>query len=320
MEWSQLDEQFLQRPDQPVVENRAAKAKKWKHWVGGTYQFSYPADGECSAKVTLNINWDDPDSIRWIVDTTTADAAYPGVHRGSILHSDSEPDKVKLEWKTPILSPYVRVEKGDGPLVYLPSGTWEVAPAVGSSSVTLRDSSVKTTIIGGKKQVGVMVLQNVMKGVCNILVHGPRLPDVPQEFASSVQLEFMHGFSSKDIAHLIRSFFEKEASLRKPASFFSRAYNAAEHAEEGREVTDPERQSTIESVICLFEHFNILQEPPWVEEDDWVENLSGDLRKVRGFGSWQKMERKWATLASYACGLKLHHGPWAGPDWEQYAI
>lgn len=57
-----------------------------------------------------------------------------------------------------------------------------------------------------------------------------------------------------------------------------------------------------------------------MEEDDWAENLEKELEVVRTSDAWQKMERKWATLASYSCGLELHGGQWAGPDWARRAI
>ena len=306
-----MDEQFRRQPDPSVKENRAARSKRWINWLGGTYTFPYPSGHDCQAKVTMIFNWLEPQkSMRWTVDTLTADAAYPGQHRGSIIHQNNKPSRLELEWETPILSPYVRVQKKEK----------RADPVVGSSICGVSDWSDRTTVICDKKKVEVMVLQKVMEAVCNLLVHGPKTEGIPQDCKSPVKLGFEYSSNNDDIRDLIYSFFGKEARLRKAASFFSRAYNAVDGAKDKREVTSAERQSTIESVICLFEHFGILQEPPWVEEDDWAENLSKDLEGVRTYEAWQKMELKWATLASYSCGMELHRGPWAGHDWERRAI
>lgn len=61
-----------------------------------------------------------------------------------------------------------------------------------------------------------------------------------------------------------------------------------------------------------------MQEPPWVDDDDWVEQLPNDLDKAQTIDAWQKVECQWATLVSYSTGLRLHQGPWAGPTWERY--
>ena len=315
IEWTPSDERFLRLPNPSVRENRAIRSQKWRYWLGGSYQFPYTRGGDCCAKVTVNLNWLEPHKpIRWTVETLAAKAAYPGTHLGSLIQLDDGPRGMEVEWETPILSPYVRLGKGDF------SQAKQSGPVVGLSQCDVPDYSQRRSIIRDKKIVDVMVLQDVMRGVCNILVHGPKMQGIPQDCKSPVELEFRHSSQNRNINDLIYAFYKEESRLRKAASFFSRAYNTVDHAKDEREVEPEERQSTIESLICLFEHFGILQEPPWVEEDDWAENLSNDLGGVKTYAAWREMERKWATLASYSCGLELHRGPWAGPDWEQRAI
>lgn len=252
--------------------------------------------------------------MHWTVETSTADAAYPGTHRGSLIHRGDDARKIELEWETPIFSPFVRFQESDA------SQAKKTGSVTGISSPRVSDFSNRRTIICDKKEVEAMVLQDVMKAVCNILVHGPTRKGIPQEYKSPVELDSKFSSNRGDINDLIYAFFEKEARLRLAGSFFSRAYNVVDRSNDAREVTPADRQLTIESVICLFKHFSILEEPPWVEEDDWAENLAKDLDGVETYAAWQKMERKWATLASYSCGMELHRGPWAGPDWEQRAI
>jgi hypothetical protein len=298
-----------------VKENRAARSKKWLYWLGGTYTFPYLSGDDCQAQVTMTFNWLEPKkSMHWTVETLTAEAAYPGKHRGFLLHQEERTSDMDLEWETPIFSPYVRIQKRNA------SQARQADPVVGYSTCEVSDWSKKTTVICEKKEVSVMVLQNVMKRICNLLVHGPRPKGIPENLASPVELRVKYNSNDDDIAQLIGKFFENEARLRKAASFFSRAYCTAGQAKEERKVTSAKRQATIESVDCLLEHFSILQEPPWMEDDDWVENLEKELEGVETYDAWQKIERKWATLASYSCGLELHQGSWAGPNWERRAI
>lgn len=310
MKWTQLDETFRRLPDPTVKENRAARSKKWLYWMGGIYTFPYFSGDARQTQVTMTFDWLEPKKpMHWTVDTLTADAAYPGKHRGSLLHQEERTGDIDIEWETPIFSPYVRIQKRHA------SQARRADSVVGYSTCEVSDWSKKTTIICEKKEVSVMVLQNVMKRICNLLVHGPRPNGIPESLASPVELKVKYSSNDDDIAQLIGTFFGNEARLREAASFFSRAYCTAGQAKEERKVTSAERRATIESVDCLLEHFSILQEPPWMEDDDWVENLEKELKGVETYDAWQKIERKWATLASYSCGLELHQGPWAGPDW-----
>lgn len=252
--------------------------------------------------------------MHWTVDTLTADAAYPGNHRGRLIHREDRTGEIQLEWDTPIFSPYVRIQERDA------AHPRRADPVVGLSTCEVSDDSRRATIMCEKKSVEVMVLQDVMKSVCNILVHGPGKTGVPETLASPVVLEDKYYFNYEDMLQLMYEFFKEEARLRKAASFFSRAYNTAGDTKKEREITPAERQSTIESVLCLLEHFGILEEPHWMEDDDWAENLEREMEGVRTYDAWHQLERKWATLVSYACGLELHRGPWAGPDWEKRAI
>lgn len=175
------------------------------YWLGGTYAFPYPSSDDCHAKVTVTFNWLEPQkSMHWTVDTLTVDAAYPGKHRGSLIHREDDPRKIELEWDTPIFSPYVRLQrKKSEPILSL-------ALAV----VKCPDYSNKTTIFCGKKKIEVMVLQNVMKAVCNILVHGPKEQGIPTHRKSPVELKFKYSSYDGDINDLIYTFFQRETRLR----------------------------------------------------------------------------------------------------------
>lgn len=55
-----------------------------------------------------------------------------------------------------------------------------------------------------------------------------------------------------------------------------------------------------------------------MEGTDWVDSLRNDIQAVETAAQLREFENKWATLTSYACGLHLHEGPWAGENWKDY--
>jgi hypothetical protein len=77
---------------------------------------------------------------------------------------------------------------------------------------------------------------------------------------------------------------------------------------------------TVQTIESMFEHYKIVQEPHWTKttRDDWIDDLREDALALKTVGDWREFENKWATITSYACGLTLHAGPWAGRDWMSH--
>ena len=304
--WLSRDEQFLlpksQSLQQPETQNRWLLSQKWKYWISGTYEFTYPSKDEPLANVTLKCDWANADSsFYWSIELLLLDAAYPGIHRGFVF-KDSWP-RVIFAWETPFFSKYGQI-KG------------KVNPK-GRVLQSQADSQGMPVKLGGT-EVNVIVLQYVLRTMCALLIYGPLYESVPKELEAPIRLENYTnpGWGDKS---LVYAFFQKNtAGLRNATSFFSRAYNNPNPRNGERQITSAERQSTMDAVDCVFKHFGIIQEPPWVGQDDWVDQLPTDLEKAQTLDEWQKVECQWATLVSYSTGLKLHQGPWAGPLWERY--
>lgn len=105
------------------------------------------------------------------------------------------------------------------------------------------------------------------------------------------------------------------------AAFFSRAFCEDGYPEEDLlPVPDGYNQKTVATIRSLFELFKIVREPQWVQpiNEDWVDNLEHEAKAVKTVGDWRHFEKRWAIITSYACGLILHQGPWAGEEWRSY--
>ena len=306
--WLSRDERFLlpasQPSQQPERESKAYLSRKWKYWIGGAYQFAYPSNDEHLANVTLTCNWANADSpVHWSIELVVSDAPYPGMHSGSVCKPETY--CVTFAWETPFFSPYGQVQKKideKGRVFHSEAGGSYVA------------------VKFGERGASVHVLQYVLRFICALLIYGPLHKNVPKEFEPKPRLEYYSNscWGDRDLVH---QFFQKDtAELRNVTSFFSRAYNNPKPQHGERHITSAERHSTINAVDCIFGHFGIVQEPPWVEQDDWVDQLPADLETAQTLDEWQKVECQWATLVSYSTGLKLHQGPWAGPLWERYLV
>ncbi len=46
--------------------------------------------------------------------------------------------------------------------------------------------------------------------------------------------------------------------------------------------------------------------------------MEAEAAALKTIGQWMAFERKWAVVASYACAIDIHEGPWAGDDWRKY--
>jgi hypothetical protein len=95
------------------------------------------------------------------------------------------------------------------------------------------------------------------------------------------------------------------------------------HLDLDQQAVSPQRcLKTIETVEAILEHYEIVAEPVWLstahDDADWLDDLRADAAALRTVGEWRKFETKWAVITSYACGLNLHEGPWAGEDWACY--
>ena len=168
----------------------------------------------------------------------------------------------------------------------------------------------------GADRIEVVVLQYLMRSMCALLAFGPSYSGVPKQFVPPVELQRYSCTFGWGDENLVNDLFRKGA--RNVTSFFSRAYNNPNPPNGQSQITNAERQLTTEAVDCILGHFGIVQEPPWVDNDDWVEQLRTDLDQALTLDAWQKIECKWATLVSYSAGLRLHQGPWAGPNWQRF--
>ena len=95
------------------------------------------------------------------------------------------------------------------------------------------------------------------------------------------------------------------------------------HLDLDQQAVSPQRcLKTVGTVEAILEHFEIVAEPPWLstahDDADWLDDLRTDAAALRTVGEWRRFETKWAVITSYACGLNLHEGPWAGEDWACY--
>jgi hypothetical protein len=165
----------------------------------------------------------------------------------------------------------------------------------------------------GKKTV--LVLQELLKNVAKLLVYGRRYSDMTRKQAVNFEKNFWPVRSDR-----CETFFDSD-DFPGAAAFFSRAYCQADaNSEDNMAIPEHYCQTTIEAIEAMFEHFHIVREPPWIKSnrEDWVDDLREDAMALKTVNEWRRFETKWATITSYACGLNLHEGPWAGEDWRSY--
>ena len=161
----------------------------------------------------------------------------------------------------------------------------------------------------------VIVLQEVLKDLARLLVFGPRYSDM--QLAPCCEYEEVgRGYLRDD--ETVELF--ESADFPGVAAFFSRAFCQDGMSEE-EELPVPGGRclKSVEIIEGLFDHYKIVREPRWVKatKQDWVENVMEEAMAVGTIGEWRKFETKWAIITSYACGLNLHEGPWAGEDWRE---
>lgn len=56
-----------------------------------------------------------------------------------------------------------------------------------------------------------------------------------------------------------------------------------------------------------------------LKRDD-LARLSIDLDNANTVADWNRVERKWAILISYACALRMHEEHWAGEDRKDFIV
>lgn len=308
--WTTVNERILQPPH---THSQFLSSQPWKYWAGGTYTVSYPEntqeDGRTS--IVLTFDWSSADAcIRWSIDSSVQGReeapAYPGVHSGAIEVFNPF-SRYRVYWDVPIFSPYVEILN---PTRDASKENQKLEPVRGCSV----SSKGIETIRFGSRHLSVLILQEVLKGVAYLLICGPRYPQMRKRVTLPTTFEERYSHNWE----LLQSYFVK-CDFIATAALFSRAYiPAGPLLNKAGHVTEEQKQMTIDCIISIFEHFGIIQEPYWIQTErrDWIEDLQGDVAKVVTVDEWQKVEKKWATLASYACVLDLHKGPWAGEDWE----
>lgn len=326
--WQTISETFIEQP--------SSTKPNFIDWVRGTYHVEVViSDGhfekegnESGFVVPLKLSLDFTKNIQhcthWTIDTLAAQThkpvAYPGIHSGCLLVW-CPPNYMPYDgviWETPIFSPYVQIEseyrnndRGDYTAISLRS-----KPKSRDKDLFLQASYFENMYLGTSDSCYVVVLQEVLKDLAKLLVFGPRYSDMIQ--APVVQFANMsHNVRSE----LTAEFFE---SLRfsEAAQFFSRAYCQSGQSKEDEEEKVPSSLylMSIKTIETLFDHYKIVREPPWIKtsKSDWVDDLGEEALALQSMADWRKFEAKWATITSYACGLNLHEGPWAGEDWRMY--
>lgn len=310
-------------------------------WVRGTYHVEASiSDGLCDEgvqesnvvvhlKLSLDFTKERENCAHWTIDTRTSQihkpAAYPGIHSGylSAWNSSGYNTHCEVIWETPIFSPYVKIEtpyRGNDKEDFKAITLGSMPKSRGGESLQ-QTSHVERVYLPIRGSCYVIVLQEVLKDLARLLVFGPRYADMTlapvAEYAETFQANYMRDESSVD-------FFESP-HFPKAALFFSRAYCQAglggkEEEGDGEPVPYSRCMTSVETIEALFDHYKIVREPPWIKTSkrDWVDDLGEEAMSLRTIADWRKFETKWATITSYACGLNLHEGPWAGEDWRTY--
>lgn len=302
---------------------------RWKDWIGGLYSVVVPlpstldeTSSDVKVKFTLTLDFsprdDSREVIQWTINTVSAQehvvVAYPGVHRGAMNSSD-QAEYYDLFWHTPIFSPYVEVQ--------LPM-RWDeykliLEPASGESKTESRGRSldvVTEEVIFPKGIAVVSVIQERLKDIARLLVYGPtydRFKGEVREELATANLPYHDKVTKK--------FFDN-AMYPEVAAFFSRAYCYPIINTGNKSISDEERQRTLKVIVVMFEQYRILQEPPWVktDKDDWVDDISENIKAVQTENELLAFEKEWATVVSYSCMLHFHEGPWAGDDWMSHVV
>ncbi len=301
----------------------------WKTWIGGSYKFIYPSKEASFAEVAIQFDWitkfEKDAEYSWKIEVKSEEkdglsgraAVYPGVHQGMITHTESQPEWYEVKWITPIFSPFVFM---NSPSEWDENLFSEKTGAVigGSAPANRNAATEKIPFVSRGRyfrvdEETVLVIERVLRSICAFLVFGPQNSSIPEAYQPKVG--HVGRGSNYDIT---TKFFEKTGKFANAASFFCRAYVPQARQDQSRKVTEAEKKSTIDAVIAMLEHHTILQDPFWIEDENWADNLESDVQSVKTLKEWRLMEKKWATLTSFACGLRLHEGPWAGKDWEKY--
>jgi hypothetical protein len=245
-------------------------------------------------------------------------AAYPGLHSGflSVINSSGYNTFCDVIWKTPIFSPYVDIESpyrsGEDRASFNPISMASRPNNASRHNDTLLEAGHTEIAQFGCQSYHVTVLQEILKDIARLLVFGPRYTDMI--LAPIVEYSKCNPVRG----NTTESFFESN-DFPEAAAFFSRAYCHPNTLGE-EELPVPQHQclKTVETAEALFEHYKIVREPTWIKSDreDWVDELREEAKVLRTVGEWRRFETKWATITSYACGLNLHEGPWAGKDWK----
>ena len=222
-----------------------------------------------------------------------------------------------VRWQTLLLSPYAEIEtpyrgcdKEDFAAVSM------ISTPKGWGGDSLLQAGHREIVVLPSGSCYVIVLQEVLKELARLLVLGPRYSDM--QLAPGAVYEEVKNLHKR--ADETMRLFES-TGFPGVAAFFSRAYCQAGLSEE-EELPVPEGRclKSVEIIEGLFDHYMIVREPRWVKatKEDWIDDLRVEAIAVRTIGEWRKFETKWATVTSYACGLNLHEGPWAGEDWRKY--
>ncbi len=330
MRWHAASETFIEQTEFPEP--------NYRDWIRGTYTASVPiSDGplnqECEVFVPLTLQLDfvkERDRmVQWTIDCQPTQirgpAAYPGVHRGwfkSMNHGHYS-SSCEVEWETPIFSPYVHVKSPyrSRDLDDMKPATTECERSIHGSDTMQSAGHVEKVFLGtlGYK-TPVLVLQRILRDLSRLLVFGPRYENM-QEVPIAPYRDL---FKSPAEDQQRKAEFFNSPHFPDAARLFSRVFcraGLAANESEDDPVPRAQCEASLQTIMAMLEHFTILREPMWVDkaDGDWVDDLEAEAAALKTKAEWLAFERKWAIVSSYACGLDLHGGPWAGDDWRLYA-
>jgi hypothetical protein len=322
------------------VEQTELPEPNYLDWIRGTYTASIPiSDGpadqgprESEVFVPLALHLDfskeRDEIVHWTIDTRPSKirrvAGYPGIHCGYFrtLNLGSFNSVCEVIWETPIFSPYINIDTPyrGGDREDLRPITMKCMRFTNSGDIVREAGHLETVFLGSRGyNCHVNVLQRILRDIGRLLVFGPRYEDM--RVVPICPYEDL--FKSPGVDKRMKAEFFDSPHFPEAARFFSRVFcRASLGADESMEDPVPQSrcEASVQTIEALFEHFSIVCEPLWVETQngDWVDDMEAEAAALKTMGEWLEFERKWAIVASYACRIGLHEGPWAGNDWRMY--
>jgi hypothetical protein len=258
----------------------------------------YPRDTKL-AKIVLSIDWhayeDDGDPeeplIEWTIDTPTS-GYHPGKHCGviSLIHliSGLKYCHARVEWKSPIYSPFVR-DQGR------PKDNITIAGLLNQGQ---RNGNLKSE---GPLEDGLVNFTDLLQSIAHVLNFGPFTPTTE---TASPPFTFRPE-ESKIWKHYDKQDAPAKKAFKRAASFFSCAYN--QDLPDNSESTGQEDlQHTVDASIVAITGLLYLYRSELLSDEhaaDW--DVGEALSKAKTKRSLVIEERRWADKVVEACNLEF---------------